>query len=161
MEQFVQMLKEKNYEKLNNVGTVFNVERYSIGYGDDVENGFQITFPDYKLSKWYIDNIKKFVKFDMEKMNKRQIDMEDDQVTFEDVITLRMESMFNTSIYNGHKDVALYILKQHPNIDKHSFDYTLTCSALRQTSEMMDTLLAIDDKHYIMHNGKIHLHHWI
>lgn len=162
-EKFKKYLEIKDYRNLENIGIVYNINRYITwcSHGTQLGKNFEITHSNKKLWKWFIDNFINFVYFDLHEINKIQKELNENEVTYEDNIILHMGQFFTNSIYFGKKEIAQYLLKQYPKIDKHSFDYSLCCSGCQQTPEMIDTLLAIDDKHYILHDGEIKLKHWI
>ena len=162
-EKFKKYLENEDYSNLENIGIVYNINRHITwcSQGNQLYKNFEITHSNKKLWKWFIDNFINFVNFDLHEINKILKGFDENEVTYEDNVILHTRQFFTCSIYHGEKEIAQYLLKQYPKIGKHSFDYTLCCSLCQQTPEMIDTLLAIDDKHYILHDGEIKLKHWI
>jgi len=165
-DKFEDYLINKDYDKLNKIGIVFNISNYItwMKWGNKSRmlfNYFEITQDDEKLYIWFIDNFINFVSFDIHKMNEYQKKWKEDEVTYEDNIYIHMEQLYTNAIYNGKKDIVHYLLKKYPKIDKYSFDYSLCCCCLKQTPEMIETLLSIDKDYYILHDGVIKLKEWI
>ena len=77
----------------------------------------------------------------------------DTHSTYKYIIDNIFASFLNSAIYKGEEELVFHIIKVHPDVNIHEFEYTLTCSSCEYSPKMINILLKLDPEYYVVQDG--------